>query len=217
MPTLAYSARDERRRKHEASDRELLQAIADRDELALDVLMSRKTALLMQVAYRILGNREEARDVVQVAFIRVWEKASKFNPKWHPNTWLYRITTNLAIDVHRKRMRNHQHQESLHAHYLRVAETKGRQHRATLERVEVDRILEEILSGLSEKQRLVFVLSQQQGLSSGEVGRILGCQASTVRNHLLSARRKLRETLHGRFPEYAMLRMEFSRDAGEEI
>lgn len=204
MPTLAYSAREERRRSEGASDRELLAAIADGDEVALDSLMLRKTALLMQVAFRILGNREEARDVVQMSFLRVWERAASFNPKWHPNTWLCRIATNLAIDLYRKRIRKNRYQESLHAHYLQLAENRGRHRQASLEHLEVEKVLAEILGGLSERQRLVFLLSQQQELSSAEVGQVLGCKASTVRNHLLSARRKLRDELHLRFPEYAV-------------
>lgn len=206
MPRLAYSAREERRRCDQATDRELLAMIANRDDLALDSLMLKKTALLMQIAYRILGDREEARDVVQVTFLRVWEKASRYDPQWHPNTWLYRIVTNLAIDLHRKRMRNNRHQESFRAHYLRLAEDRVGHRPASLEHREIENVLEEILGGLSERQRLVFVLSQQQGLNSKEVGLVLGCRPSTVRNHLLSARRKLRASLHARFPEYAAKR-----------
>ena len=205
MPTLAYSAREERHRYAQASDRELLAAIAGRNEMALDSLMLKKTALMMQVAYRILRNREEARDVVQLTFLRVWEKASGYNPKWHPNTWLYRIATNLAIDLHRKRMRASHQQESLHAHYLQLAENKAGHRQTSLEHREVEKVLEEILDGISQRQRLVFVLSQQQGLNSNEVGLILGCAPSTVRNHLLSARRNLRDALHQRYPEYAAL------------
>ena len=213
MPRLAYSAREERRRCNQSSDGELLAAIADGDEMALDSLMLRKTALLTQVAHRILGNREEARDVVQVTFLRVWEKASKYDPKWHPNTWLYRIATNLAIDLHRKRMRNNRHQEALHAHYLQLAENRVGHRRTSLEHREIEKLLEEILVGLSERQRLVFVLSQQQGLNSNEVGLVLGCRPSTVRNHLLSARRKLRKTLQLRYPEYASKEIQ---DFGQE-
>ena len=43
--------------------------------------------------------REEARDVVQVTFLRLWENRRKFDDRWSPNTWIYRIATNLAIDV----------------------------------------------------------------------------------------------------------------------
>lgn len=56
---------------------------------------------------------------------------------------------------------------------------------------------------LTEKQRTVFLLRGIEGMSSKEVGEILGCRASTVRNHLLAARRKLRQELVRLYPEYA--------------
>ncbi len=65
------------------------------------------------------------------------------------------------------------------------------------------RILRELAAGLTERQRLVFLLRELEGLSSREVAEILGCRASTVRNHLFTARKHLREELKRRYPEYA--------------
>jgi RNA polymerase sigma-70 factor (ECF subfamily) len=68
---------------------------------------------------------------------------------------------------------------------------------------EISGIFRELAAGLSEKQRMVFLLKEVEGLSSAEVAEILSCRESTVRNHLFNARRYLRRELVRRYPEYA--------------
>ncbi len=97
MPFLVPDSSSQREHSA-ASDRELLERLRGGDERALDELVERKARPLLQLARRILGDSEEARDVVQLTFIRAWQNREKFNRRWSPNTWLYRIATNLAID-----------------------------------------------------------------------------------------------------------------------
>jgi RNA polymerase sigma-70 factor (ECF subfamily) len=201
-PYLAYS-RPDIRSWTEASDRELLLAIAGDDESALDALMARKTAPLIQLAYRMLGDREEARDIVQVTFLRVWTHRGKYDRRWSPNTWLYRIATNLAIDQLRARRSRQRASEPMRRHLRRVADAHIRGDLGRLGSKEVKGILEELAGELSERQRAVFLLREVEGLSSPEVASILGCKSSTVRNHLFAARRVLRRELVRRYPEYA--------------
>ena len=201
-PYLAYS-RPEVPSWTEATDRELLLAIAGDDESAFDTLMARKTPPLMHLAYRMLGDREEARDVVQVAFLRVWNHRSRYDRRWSPNTWLYRIATNLAIDQLRARRSRQRASEPMRLHLRRVADARHRGDLGRLGGKEVKGILEELAGELSERQRAVFLLREVEGLASPEVARILGCKSSTVRNHLFAARRILRRELVRRYPEYA--------------
>ena len=74
---------------------------------------------------------------------------------------------------------------------------------ADLQLREVGRIFRELADKLSEKQRLVFLLKEVEGLSSTEVAEIAGCRESTVRNHLFNARRTLRKEILEKYPEYA--------------
>ena len=200
-PYLAYS-RPDARSWAEATDRELLLAIAADDEGAFDALMRRKTPPLMQLAYRMLQDREEARDVVQVTFLRVWSHRTGYDRRWSPNTWLYRIATNLAIDQLRARQSRQRASEPMRLHLRRVADA-GRADPGRLGGKEVKAILEELAAELSARQRAVFLLREVEGLASTEVARILGCKSSTVRNHLFAARRILRRELARRYPEYA--------------
>ena len=187
----------------ESSDRDLLMAIREGDEGALNELISRKTKPLLQLCQRILGDVEEARDVVQVTFFKVWENRRKFDERWAPNTWMYRIASNLAIDHLRSRKSRERSHEPVRQHLLHVADGRAARDLSRLQQTEVAAIFRELSAGLSEKQRMVFVLREIEGLSSPEVAEILGCRESTVRNHLFNARKILRRELLRRFPEYA--------------
>jgi RNA polymerase sigma-70 factor (ECF subfamily) len=204
MPSLVYSVDHQRRSWSESSDRELLVGLGRDDELAFSELIRRKTGPLVQLAYRILGDLEEARDVVQVTFLRVWENRKKFKQRWSPNTWIYRIATNLAIDALRARRTRERSSEPVRQHLRRVADAGVHRELSSLQQNEVMEIFHELAAGLSEKQRLAFLLREVEGLSSQEAAKILGCRESTVRNHLFHARGYLRRELLRRYPEYAL-------------
>lgn len=203
MPELVYSEARHRAAWAERSDRDLLEGIRDRDEAALDELITRKSGPLVQLAHRIVGDREEARDVVQVALFRVWSQIERFDPRWSPNTWIYRIVNNLAIDHLRSRQSWQRQVEPVRQHLRQVAAGRSRRTLPSLEGSEVADIFRNLADELTEKQRSVFVLRELEGLSSREVAEVVGCRESTVRNHLFNARKLLRAALLERYPEYA--------------
>ena len=203
MPELAYSATRHRARLAEATDRDLLLSLRGGDEAALDELIERKTAPLVQTVYRILGDVEEARDVVQVTFFRIWEHRDRFDERWSPNTWIYRIASNLAIDHLRSRRSREKSTEPVRRHLRQVADLSAEGSSAPLHQAEVMAIFQELAGELTDKQRSVFLLREIEGLSSQEVADIVGCRESTVRNHLFNARKVLRRELIARYPEYA--------------
>lgn len=203
MLELVYSATRHRISWADRSDRELLLAVRDSDEGALDELIGRKTKPLIQLVQRILGDVEEARDVVQVTFFKVWENRKKFDERWSPNTWIYRIASNLAIDHLRSRKSRERSTEPVKQHLLHLADANAGRDLSGLQQSEVAAIFRDLSAGLSDKQRMVFLLREMEGLSSPEVAGILGCRESTVRNHLFNARKYLRRELVRRYPEYA--------------
>jgi RNA polymerase sigma-70 factor (ECF subfamily) len=203
MPQLAYSARHHRAALAEADDRQVLLALRGGDEAALDELIGRKTGPLVQMVYRMLGDLEEARDVVQVTFFRIWEHRARFDERWSPNTWIYRIANNLAIDQLRSRKSRERSVEPVRRHLRQVADANGESSLAGLRQNEVLAIFRELSAVLSDRQRSVFLLREVEGLSSQEVAEVVGCRESTVRNHLFSARKILRRELLRRYPEYA--------------
>ncbi len=202
-PTLAYSRNERRSSLREATDKELLWALRDGEEMALDELIERKTNPLLKLAYRILNDAEEARDIVQVTFFRLWEKRDRFDQRWSPNTWIYRIATNLAIDQLRSRRSRQKNLEPIRLHLQDSFAARSRRDRAGLHENEVMGIFQELAAELTEKQRMVFLLREVEGMASREVAQIVGCRESTVRNHLFNARKHLRRELLERYPEYA--------------
>lgn len=203
MLELVYTRRTQPAPWVDVSDRDLLVAVREGDEAAFSELIGRKTKPLLQLVQRILNDTEESRDVVQVTFFKVWENRRKFDERWSPNTWMYRIASNLAIDHLRSRKSREKIDEPVRQHLLQVADGSAWRDLSRFQQGEVATIFRELSQGLSEKQRTVFLLKELEGLSSAEVAEVLNCRESTVRNHLFNARRYLRAELTKRDPEYA--------------
>jgi RNA polymerase sigma-70 factor (ECF subfamily) len=204
---LVYSRNKQRELLREADDRALLLALKEGEEDALDELIDRKTGSLLKLISRMVGDAEEARDIVQITFVRLWEHRARFDQRWAPNTWIYRIATNLAIDYLRSRASRQKTTEPLRMHVLHAEDGRFRSQTAQIHAEEVSAIFRELSSELSEQQRLVFLLREIEDLPSKEVAEIVGVRESTVRNHLFNARRELRRRLLERYPEYAAGRM----------
>ena len=203
MLELVFTRRTQPAPWADVSDRDLLLAVRGGDEGAFNELIGRKTKPLLQLVQRILNDSEESRDVVQVTFFKVWENRRKFDERWSPNTWIYRIASNLAIDHLRSRKSREKSDEPVRQHLLQVAGGGADRDLSQIQHGEVAAIFRELSAGLPEKQRTVFLLKEVEGLSSAEVAEVLACRESTVRNHLFNARRYLRAELLKRYPEYA--------------
>lgn len=131
--------------------------------------------------------------------MKAWENLAKYDPAWSFSTWLYRITTNLAIDTLRARTSR----ERTHVAHLRlVGESVGPTAPRALSEQEVQRIFGELARVLTPTQRAAFVLREVEGLSTAETAQALGCSEATVRNHIFQARAALRRELAARYPEY---------------
>lgn len=182
-------------------DRELARAAQGGDESAFESLVRRHSGGLHRAVARILCDDTEAWDVVQMAFVRAWKRLDRYDSRWSFATWLYRIGTNLAIDLIRARSSREKAHQAGMEHRLRiVGESEPASGAASGH--EVDRILRQIVDVLTPQQRSAFVLREIEGLETSEVARVLGCSATTVRNHIFQARKALRREMIERYPEY---------------
>ncbi|HJW14379.1 MAG TPA: RNA polymerase sigma factor [Thermoanaerobaculia bacterium] len=192
---LVYS---ESRRREEAvqlPDRELAIQARGGDLVAFEALVLRKTPAVVSVARRIVGDAEDARDVAQMAFLRVWEQLARYDDTYSFNTWLYRIATNLAIDFLRSaRSRERAHTATLHLVRMRESESGAETTRAA-EDDSASRLFQRVSGRLTGKQKAAFVLRELEDLETSEIAAILNCGESTVRNHLFNARRILRREI----------------------
>ena len=182
-------------------DRKVVRAALDGDEDAFADLVRRYSGGLHRAIARIVLDDEEAWDVVQMAFIKAWQRLDRYNPRWSFSTWLYRIGTNLAIDLVRSRASRQKAHRAGGEHQLRLVggteETSSR-----LDHGEVDGILRDLVQYLTPQQRSAFIMREVEDLETAEVAKILGCSAATVRNHVFQARKTLRREIQNRYPEF---------------
>jgi len=187
-------------------DSRLVIEAAKGDEGAFSELVRRKREKVFWIAYRIVGDQEDARDIAQAAFIRLWKALKRYKPEWSFDTWLYRITVNLAIDHYRSRgparvtVPLPQAGEPEPPPPAGFPRPPGPLEELT--RAELGAVFEELASRLGERQRAVFVLSQIEGMATEEIAEVMNISPSTVRNHLFQARRTLQESLKRLYPEY---------------
>jgi RNA polymerase sigma-70 factor (ECF subfamily) len=183
------------------NDREAVRAARAGDDEAFAALVRRYSSGLHRAVARILADETEAWDVVQMAFVRAWQRLDRYDERWSFSTWLYRIGTNLAIDLIRSRASRERAHKAGTEHRLRVVgESPSASELA--DHAEVDRLFDQLVDSLTPQQRSAFVLRELEGLDTSEVARALGCSATTVRNHVFQARKVLRQELARRFPEY---------------
>jgi RNA polymerase sigma-70 factor (ECF subfamily) len=182
-------------------DRQLADAARRGDESAFGDLVRRHAGGLQRTVARILADENEAWDVVQMTFLKAWQSLERYDPMWSFSTWLYRIGTNLAIDLFRARGSRERAHKAGGEHRLRlVGEGESASDLATQH--EVDGILSELVTLLPPQQRAAFVLRELEGKDTSEVAAVLGCSQTTVRNHVFQARKSLRREVEARFPEY---------------
>jgi len=186
----------------EPDDRQLVETIRGGDSDAFETLVRRKTSKVYALCYRVIGNAEDAKDISQLVFIKLWENIEKYDPTYAFDTWLYRMVTNVAIDF----MRNKQSRENAVNSNLRLVKTSAdAEQGVAVQRKEVEHVFHTVSSVLSPKQKTIFVMNQMEDLPSSEIAKVLGCRESTVRNHLFNARKLMQLQLKKRFPEYSRL------------
>lgn len=190
-------------------EQDLIRLAAEGDLEAFERLVERKRERVFWIACHIVGDRELARDVAQEVFLRLYRVIRRFRSGGPFDAWLHRITTNLSIDLLR-RERPHRDTAALEDVPEEAAagpppgRAGGQESPAgdAVRRREIRRIFATLSALLSRKQRLAFVLREIEGLSTGEVAAVMQTRESTVRNHVLQARRILQEELRRRYPEY---------------
>ena len=171
------------------SDDDLILAAAGGDRNAFGRLIDRHSARAFAVAYRMAGNRADAEDLVQEAFIRAWRSA----PRWQAgraafSTWLYRVVVNLAID-HKRRPRHDpldQVEEPSDEAPAADDVIATRQRAAALAAAN---------SALPDRQRQAIALCYGAGLSNKAASDVIGVSVKALESLLIRAKRSLREAL----------------------
>jgi RNA polymerase sigma-70 factor (ECF subfamily) len=177
-----------------ATDLDLLREIAAGSGEALGLFYDRHASMALGLLCRILGDRNEAEEVLQEAFLQVWRDARRYDPdRSSPRGWLLLIARSRALDRHRATVsRRRREDEAAHtAAVLAVAPLGTRR----LEHGESRRRIGSALDRLPPEQRRVIELSFYEGLTQTQIAEALNAPLGTVKSRALMAMRKLREML----------------------
>jgi RNA polymerase sigma-70 factor (ECF subfamily) len=185
-----------------AEERALIERCKRGDLAAFNDLVRRYEKQVYNFAYRLTGNYDDANDVAQDAFLRVFNAIGSFRGEASFSTWLFRITTNVFLDE-RKRARAHpnasldEYLELEESSVARQIEDPSPTPEAVLEQSERAEILQKAIGGLPEYQRAMVTLYHGQQKSYEEIAEIMDLPIGTVKSRLNRARLALKEKLGG--------------------
>lgn len=144
------------------------------------------------VAFRMLGDEDQAKDIVQETMVTIWQKLKKIRSAEVYKTWIYRIVMNKCYDQLRRRKRNPEFVADEKTWKLlsdRISENPS----AELENSEISRIINLLSERLSPKQKAIFVLSDIEQMSHDEISEITGMSKSGIKSNLHHARKHISE------------------------
>lgn len=190
-------------------DRALIERAQSGDRDAFEELVQRYDRDVLRIALNILHKPEDARDVYQEAFLKVYKNLHRFRFECSFYTWAYRIVTNVCLDHLRRRSSRPEDQAPEYASNLNGDPPAGdffdRQQASEatsdperrLQGIEIGRKISSALDLLTPRERMVFEMKHYQGLKLRDIGDALGTSEETVKNSLFRATRKLRAQLEG--------------------
>ena len=187
-------------------DTELILKAQQGDFSSFEQLVFRYDKEVLTIAARFVRNSDDAKDIYQEVFLRVYQGLRRFKMQSEFATWLYRITTNVCL-THRSRRKKQAHvslddehdenEGEPHPSHVAVSEDPLPDQHAMDE--EISTYVREALEFLSPQQKMVFTLKHYQGLKLREIAEAMQCTEGTVKKHLFTATQRMRERLKGVF------------------
>lgn len=190
-------------------DRALIAEAQAGNRAAFEELVRRYDREVLRLALNLMRRPEDARDVYQEAFLKVYRNIHRFRFECSFYTWLYRIVTNVCLDQLRRRQARPEDQapdlnsERPEEAGLSDFFERQREDRPTLDPErrlmgkEIEARIAVALKRLSPRERMVFEMKHYHGLKLRAIGEVLGTTEETVKNSLFRATRKLRHQLEG--------------------
>ena len=182
------------------NDEILIEQINNGDLGAFDQLVARYETRVYTIAYRYSGNYNDANDLAQEAFIRVYRSIHSFRGESSFLTWLYRVVTNVCKDELRRRAKEKtvSFDEIVENGSSPVVEGKSQPLEEAVLRNEWREEVQQILNSLTPEHRTIVIMRDIQGYSYEEIAYFLSCSLGTVKSRLSRARNVLKERLLAR-------------------
>ncbi len=180
----------------------LIRAAQSGDERAFEELVGMYDQSVLRLALNLLRSPEDANDIYQEAFLRVYKNLHTFRFDCSFHTWLYRIVTNLCLDALRKRKVRKEEGTVVETREgmldrmdtLEEERADGNPQRRLLSR-ELESRIRGVLEGLTPRERLVFEMRHYQGMRLRAIGEALGTSEEAAKNCLFRATQKMRAAL----------------------
>jgi RNA polymerase sigma-70 factor (ECF subfamily) len=182
------------------SSEALMVRIAEGNEEAFEILVNRHQASILNLIYRFIGDRTQAKDLAQEVFLRIWQSAKIYRPEAKFTTWIYRITVNLCFNELKSARRkkwfsfNWSREDNEHTLEEVLSDNAPSAEDLLLEK-ERSRQISDALQSLPDNQRMALLLKRYDGLSYQEIAEIIGCSVSAVESLLVRAKKTLQEKL----------------------
>lgn len=180
----------------EASSQEETNLLAKRiqkgDIKAFDLLYERFSERLFSFAFSMLKNREDAKEIVQETFLKVWNKRSQINTSQSIKAYLFSISYNVTIDILRARLKEDKYREYIQNQFI-VGEP-GAENMADFN--ELSETVQKAIEELPEQRKKIYLLSREEGLSHKEIAENLNISVKTVENQINLALKIIRKKLN---------------------
>ncbi|MDD4991418.1 MAG: RNA polymerase sigma-70 factor [Paludibacter sp.] len=170
---------------------ETIKALQNGDHLAFGQLFDSSYEALCRYAYSILKDMNEAEDVVQKTFCKLWDQRETLNIQSSISSYLYRIVHNDCINTIQQTTRHQEHNLS----YLSAMNSTGNSTLEHIESSDLQKAIDNALAGLPPQCRRVFEMSRIEQLSYAEIATQLNISTNTVENHISKALKLLRVEL----------------------
>jgi RNA polymerase sigma-70 factor, ECF subfamily len=175
-------------------EKELIEECRNGDLHNFRKVVEKTTPMIFSVAFRILGDEDAARDIVQDTMVTIWQKLSRIKTVESYKTWAYRIALNKCYDQLRKQKRQKENRYDDQTWAI-ISNHISEEGITELENKENAQIINLLTNKLSQKQKAVFILSELEEMPAGEIAKITGMNRSAVKANLYYARKNIESLL----------------------
>lgn len=178
-------------------DRDLVEKIKDGDFQAFKNLFESHHPEVLNLCFKLIGNKVEAEDVCQEVFVKIYRSIHSFKYKSRLSTWIYRIAVNQCLNHQRKKKRvrffqlDDKEEENRGELQEALINPMHDQPDISLEKKEREKIILDLVNSLPENQRVVMILQRYEGMTCEEIAQVLNASVSSVQSRIYRAKENL--------------------------